>query len=187
MAADYDDLRPEVRESQQDSLAAVKSANAPDPRSVVRELDSEEYQDEAELRGGEFVDGELTVHLVPQGEDESSASPASSSATAPRSPGPTPPALTAATAKPEPPPPGRAASGRSIGKPSIPVLRAAPCGQTSKACGGARRWAGVSPRRPASPDALHPRARIDQTWAAGLGARGSASLLSPGVHGRSIF
>jgi hypothetical protein len=70
VAADYDDLRPEVRESQQDSLAAVKSANAPDPRSVVRELDSEEYQDEAELPGGEFVDGELTVHLVPQGEDE---------------------------------------------------------------------------------------------------------------------
>jgi hypothetical protein len=70
VAADYDDLRPEVRESQQDSLAAVKSANAPDPRSVVRDLDSEEYQDDAEIPGGEFVDGELTVHLVPQGEDE---------------------------------------------------------------------------------------------------------------------
>jgi hypothetical protein len=68
VAADYDELRPDVRESQEDSLRAARSANAPDPRSVVRDLDGEEYQEDAP--GGELVDGELTVHLVPQGEDE---------------------------------------------------------------------------------------------------------------------
>ncbi|HKU11549.1 DUF4193 family protein [Sinomonas sp.] len=69
MAADYDELRPDVRESQEDSLEAVKSANAKDPRSVVRDLDGDDL-DSDEIPGGELVDGELTVHLVPQGEDE---------------------------------------------------------------------------------------------------------------------
>ncbi|KHL01395.1 DUF4193 family protein [Sinomonas humi] len=66
--ADYDELRPDVRESQEDSLEAVKSASAPDPRSVVRDLDGDEEGDG--VPGGELVDAELTVRLVPQGEDE---------------------------------------------------------------------------------------------------------------------
>ncbi|HKU11696.1 MAG TPA: DUF4193 family protein [Sinomonas sp.] len=69
MAADYDELRPDVRESQEDSLEAVKSANAPDARSVVRDLDGDDL-DEDGLAGGEILDAELTVRLVPQGEDE---------------------------------------------------------------------------------------------------------------------
>lgn len=70
MATDYDELRPDVKESQEDSLEAVKSANARDPRSVVRDLDGDESRDEGDLPGGEYIDGELTVHLIPQGADE---------------------------------------------------------------------------------------------------------------------
>ena len=69
MAADYDELRPDVRESQEDSLEAARSANAPDARSVVRDLDGDDL-DGGELPGGEILDAELTVRLVPQGEDE---------------------------------------------------------------------------------------------------------------------
>ena len=38
MATDYDEVRSDVRESQDNSLQALHSANAPDARSVVREL-----------------------------------------------------------------------------------------------------------------------------------------------------
>ncbi|WP_138443910.1 DUF4193 family protein [Sinomonas susongensis] len=69
MATDYDELRPDLKESQEDSLEAVKSANAPDPRSVVRELDGDDSGDTGDL-GGEILSGELTVHVIPQGEDE---------------------------------------------------------------------------------------------------------------------
>lgn len=70
VATDYDELRPDLKESQEDSLEALKSANAPDPRSVVRDLDGDENPDGSEFPGGEFIDGELTVQLVPKGEDE---------------------------------------------------------------------------------------------------------------------
>lgn len=69
MAADYDELRPDVRESQEDSLEAARSANAPDARSVVRDLDGDDL-DGGDLPGGEILDAELTVRLVPQGDDE---------------------------------------------------------------------------------------------------------------------
>ncbi|WP_334170954.1 DUF4193 family protein [Sinomonas sp.] len=70
MATDYDELRPDLRESQDDSLEAVKSANAPDPRSVVRDLDGDDSGDSSDLPGGEILSGELTVQVIPQGEDE---------------------------------------------------------------------------------------------------------------------
>jgi len=69
VATDYDELRPDLKESQEDSLEAVKSANAPDPRSVVRELDGDDSGD-GDAPGGEIVDGELTVHVIPAGKDE---------------------------------------------------------------------------------------------------------------------
>ncbi|WP_334172612.1 DUF4193 domain-containing protein [Sinomonas sp.] len=69
MATDYDALRTDVKESQDDSLEALKSASAPDPRSVVRELDVDDSGESAELPG-EFVNGELEVQVVPQGADE---------------------------------------------------------------------------------------------------------------------
>lgn len=69
MAADYDELRPDVVETQNDSLEALKSARAPDPRSVVVELDGDDGEG-SELRGGETVNDELSVRVVPQGPDE---------------------------------------------------------------------------------------------------------------------
>jgi hypothetical protein len=39
VATDYDEVRSDVKESQDNSLEALKSASAPDARSVVTELD----------------------------------------------------------------------------------------------------------------------------------------------------
>ena len=39
MATDYDEVRSDVKEAQDNSLAALQSANAPDARSIVGELD----------------------------------------------------------------------------------------------------------------------------------------------------
>jgi hypothetical protein len=69
VAADYDELRSDVKESQHESLEAVKSANKPDPRSVVLELDGDDSAETA-LAGGEIVNAELTVQVIPQGADE---------------------------------------------------------------------------------------------------------------------
>lgn len=70
MAADYDEVRSDVKESQDRSLEALKSANAPDARSVVTELDEADAFDEALTPGGEIVSEELIVQVVPQGADE---------------------------------------------------------------------------------------------------------------------
>ncbi|ASN51081.1 MULTISPECIES: DUF4193 family protein [unclassified Sinomonas] len=70
MAADFDELRSDVKESQNESLEAVKSVSAPDARSVVRELDVDDSGEAGELRGGEILTDELTVQVIPQGEDE---------------------------------------------------------------------------------------------------------------------
>ncbi|WP_235780799.1 DUF4193 family protein [Sinomonas notoginsengisoli] len=70
MAADYDELRSDVKETQNSTLEAVKSVSAPDPRSVVSELDVDESGESGSMPGGEFVAEELTVQVIPQGEDE---------------------------------------------------------------------------------------------------------------------
>ena len=70
MATDYDEPRTDVKESQNDSLEALKSANAPDARSVVRELDEAEDMDSIGIPGGEFVADELVVQVIPQADDE---------------------------------------------------------------------------------------------------------------------
>ena len=70
VATDYDELRTEVKESQNDSLEALKSANAPDPQSVVRELDATDDMDSTGVPGGEIIAEELVVQVVPQREDE---------------------------------------------------------------------------------------------------------------------
>lgn len=70
VATDYDELRTEVKESQNDSLEALKSANAPDAQSVVRELDATDDIDSVEIPGGEIVAEELVVQVVPQRDDE---------------------------------------------------------------------------------------------------------------------
>jgi hypothetical protein len=70
VATDYDEVRSDVKESQDRSLEALQSASAPDARSVVRDLDEADALDDAMTPGGEFVAEELTVHVIPQVEDE---------------------------------------------------------------------------------------------------------------------
>lgn len=69
MATDYDELRSDVKESQHNSLEALQSANAPDARSVVLELDQADGLD-LDVSGGEFIAEELVVQVVPQANDE---------------------------------------------------------------------------------------------------------------------
>jgi hypothetical protein len=70
VATDYDEVRSDVKESQDRSLEALQSANAPDARSVVREQDDSEALDEAMTPGGEVVAEDLIVQVIPQAEDE---------------------------------------------------------------------------------------------------------------------
>lgn len=70
MATDYDQVRSDVKEAQDNSLEALQSANAPDARSIVRELDEADTMDDAIIPGWEFVAEELIVQIVPQAEDE---------------------------------------------------------------------------------------------------------------------
>ena len=70
VAADYDEVRPDVKESQENSLEALQSANAPDARAVVLELDEADALDGAGVPGGEFIAEELIVQVIPQAEDE---------------------------------------------------------------------------------------------------------------------
>ena len=67
VATDYDEVRSDVKESQDRSLEALQSANAPDARSVVRDLDEADALDDAMTPGGEFVAEELTVQVIPAG------------------------------------------------------------------------------------------------------------------------
>ena len=53
------------------SMLGWTPADAPDARSVVRELDEADAVDEAVSPGGEFVAEEVTVQVIPQAEDES--------------------------------------------------------------------------------------------------------------------
>ncbi|MEC5180859.1 DUF4193 domain-containing protein [Arthrobacter sp. CG_A4] len=70
MATDYDEVRSDVKESQDRSLEALQSANAPDARSVVRDLDEADALDDAMTPSGEFVAEELIVQVIPQAGDE---------------------------------------------------------------------------------------------------------------------
>lgn len=70
MATDYDEVRPDVAEARKASLDAVKSANAPDARSVTQDLDEADTSDGVELPGGDLSNEELSVTVIPQGDDE---------------------------------------------------------------------------------------------------------------------
>jgi Domain of unknown function (DUF4193) len=69
VATDYDELRTDVKESQDSSLEALQSAKAPDAKSVVQELDEADVFDGL-TPGGEFIAEELVVEVIPQGSDE---------------------------------------------------------------------------------------------------------------------
>lgn len=70
MATDYDEVRPDVAEARKASLDAVKTANAPDARSVSSDLEEADTSDGVDLPGGDLSSEELTVEVVPQREDE---------------------------------------------------------------------------------------------------------------------
>jgi hypothetical protein len=70
VATDYDEVRSDVKESQDNSLEALQSANAPDARTDVRELDEADAMDDSIVPGGEFVAEELVVQVIPQAQDE---------------------------------------------------------------------------------------------------------------------
>ncbi len=87
MAADYDEVRSDVKESQDRSLEDLQSANAPDARSVVTELDEADALDEGLTPGGEIISDELIVQVIPQAADEFTCYSCSSSGTGPSLPG----------------------------------------------------------------------------------------------------
>jgi hypothetical protein len=70
VATDYDEVRPDVAESRNASLEAVKSANSPDARSVVLELDEADTVDGVELPGADLSGEELIIQVIPQAADE---------------------------------------------------------------------------------------------------------------------
>ena len=69
MVSDYDEVRPEVKESQESSLEALRTENTPDAHSVVRELEEADSIDGVDLPG-DFIAEELIVEVVPQKKDE---------------------------------------------------------------------------------------------------------------------
>lgn len=69
VATGYDELRTDVKESQNDSLEALQSAKAPDAKAVVLELDEADAFDGV-TPGGEFIAEELIVQVIPQADDE---------------------------------------------------------------------------------------------------------------------
>ncbi|MCU1574258.1 MAG: hypothetical protein JWO93_2340 [Micrococcaceae bacterium] len=70
MATDYDEVRPDVAESRNASLQAVRSANTPDARSVMHEMDETDTVDGVELPGADLSAEELIIQVIPQAEDE---------------------------------------------------------------------------------------------------------------------
>lgn len=70
MATDYDEVRPDVAESRNASLEALKQANSPDARSVVSELEEADTVDGVDLPGADLSNEELIIQVIPQGHDE---------------------------------------------------------------------------------------------------------------------
>ena len=70
MAADYDEVKPDVAESRNASLEALKAANSPNARSVVMELDETDTVDGVELPGADLSGEELIIQVIPQAQDE---------------------------------------------------------------------------------------------------------------------
>lgn len=69
MAADYDEVRPDVAEESEKTLKDVKKIEAPDAKSVHKDLDETDFTEGAELPGA-IVSEELEIEVIPQGQDE---------------------------------------------------------------------------------------------------------------------
>lgn len=70
MATDYDDLRTDVKESQEQSLETLRGSGKKDARSVDRELDEVDASEGFELPDVDLPDLELIINIIPQREDE---------------------------------------------------------------------------------------------------------------------
>ncbi|MFJ3957038.1 DUF4193 domain-containing protein [Arthrobacter sp. NPDC090010] len=70
MATDYDAVRSDVAEIQNESLEALKSVNSGDARSVVRELDEADTSDGVDVPDVDLSNEELTVVVIPERADE---------------------------------------------------------------------------------------------------------------------
>jgi len=70
VATDYDEARPDVAESRNAALQALRSANAPDARSVASALDEAGTTDGVELPCADLSDEVLAIEVIPQKDDE---------------------------------------------------------------------------------------------------------------------
>lgn len=69
MATDYDEARPDVAEASEKTLQDVQKMDAPTAKSVSAELEENDFADGLELPGA-IVDEELSINVVPPGNDE---------------------------------------------------------------------------------------------------------------------
>ena len=70
MATDYDGLRPDVKEAQEQSLEAAQSVKGPNALSAVQAVEETDDFD-GSGPGGEIVAEELVINVVPpKGQDE---------------------------------------------------------------------------------------------------------------------
>ena len=69
MATDYDAVRSDVAEIQNESLEALKTVNSGDARSVVRELDEADTSDGVDVPDVDLSNEELTVVVIPERAD----------------------------------------------------------------------------------------------------------------------
>ena len=63
-------FQTDVAESRNASLQALRSADTPDARSVVREMDETDTGDGVELPGADLSAEELIIQVIPQADDE---------------------------------------------------------------------------------------------------------------------
>jgi hypothetical protein len=70
VAADDDEVKPDVAECRNASLEALKAANSPDARSVVLELKQTDTVDGVELAGAVLSGEELIIQVIPKAQDE---------------------------------------------------------------------------------------------------------------------
>jgi formylmethanofuran dehydrogenase subunit E len=70
MAADADELRPDVAEQNAKSLEELHASTRDDSKSHVVEVDEAEAAESFELPGADLSNIELTIEVVPEQQDE---------------------------------------------------------------------------------------------------------------------
>jgi formylmethanofuran dehydrogenase subunit E len=70
MAADADDLRPDVAEQNAKSLEELHASTRDDSKSHAVDVDETEAAESFELPGADLSDVELAVEVIPEKQDE---------------------------------------------------------------------------------------------------------------------